>query len=76
LRGAGIEVDMYDMDVEMVICRLVMDVELQHIALDARVQFGRFVSKGRVQTSEPGRETLFQISHAPNITALDECEEV
>ncbi|RCI09545.1 hypothetical protein L249_4102 [Ophiocordyceps polyrhachis-furcata BCC 54312] len=76
LGGAGVEGDVDDVDVQMVICWLVVEVELQLVGLERGVSGKGGGDEASAHVLQPGNVLLAKVAQGPHVAALDEGEQV
>lgn len=53
-----------------------VNVELQHVVLDAFVEIFDSFGKSAAEVSKPGHVFLLQVSHTPDVSSLDQSQQV
>lgn len=77
LGRAGLHHDVHDVDVEVVVRRLVVDVALQLVGIDlAREDVDRGVEDPVAHRLQPGDVFLAQVAEGPDVAPLDERQEM
>ncbi|KAL2136738.1 hypothetical protein VTI74DRAFT_1779 [Chaetomium olivicolor] len=67
---------MDNMDMEVVVCGLVVHIQLELVRLDARIHLRRRIHKLDLHVSQPGNMLLAQVTQAPDIAPLDQPQQV
>ena len=73
---ARLQLDMHNMNMEMIIRRLIVDVEFELVPLKLWVQLDRRIEHFLSHMLQPLHLAFLQIAHAPDIPALDDAEKM
>ena len=85
LRTSGLAHDVHNVDVEMVVRRLIVQVQFQFIALKPlnaaegstwAVEFGRGIENDGTHGGQPGEVADAQVSERPDVPAIGDGEEM
>lgn len=77
LRCTGLQSNMDNVDVKVVIGRLVVDIKLEHVGFDlGRVQFFDNATEMCNDALQPGHVSLVQVSQAPYVSPFNQGEQM
>jgi hypothetical protein len=76
LRSPRLKLNMHNMNMEVVIRRLIMHIQLQLISLQLRIQFHRSIQHFLAHMPHPVHLALLQVAHAPDIAPLDDAQQM